>query len=99
MLAACARLFLQTALHRSAGQAALGLSPMMVGIIISSFASRPAATVLGRKLVFIGLTLTLIGAVWMWTIVHVGGVSISQWDLAPALVVIGAGMGACMGSM
>jgi EmrB/QacA subfamily drug resistance transporter len=91
--------FLQTALHRSAGQAALGLSPMMVGIIIASFASRPAATVLGRKLVFIGLTLTLVGAVWMWTIVHVGGVSISQWDLAPALLVIGAGMGACMGSM
>jgi EmrB/QacA subfamily drug resistance transporter len=92
-------LFLQTALHRSPGQAALGLSPMMVGIIIASFASRPASSILGRKLVFIGLTLTVVGAVWMWTIVHVGGVSISQWDLAPALLVLGAGMGACFGSI
>ena len=94
-----ASIFLQTALHRSAGQAALGLAPMMLGIIIASFASRPMATVLGRKLVFIGLTITLVGAVWMWTIVHVGGVSISQWDLAPALLVLGAGMGACFGSI
>ena len=92
-------IFLQTALHRSAGQAALGLAPMMLGIIIASFASRPMATLLGRKLVFIGLAITLVGAVWMWTIVHVGGVSISQWDLAPALLILGAGMGACFGSI
>jgi len=98
-LAYVVSVFLQTALHRSAGQAALGLSPMTLGIIIASFASRPAATILGRKLVFIGLALTLLGAVWMWTIVHVGGVSISQWDLAPALLVFGGGMGACMGSL
>ena len=47
----------------------------------------------------VGLLLTFLGAVWMWTIVHVGGVSISQWDLAPALLVFGGGMGACMGSL
>lgn len=35
----------------------------------------------------------------MWTVVRVGGVSISQWDLAPALLVFGAGTGACMGSL
>jgi MFS family permease len=98
-LAYTVSLLLQTALHRSPGQAALGISPMMVGIIIASFASRPAAAVLGRKLVFIGLALTLVGAVCMWTVVHVGGASISQWDLAPALLVLGGGMGACFGSL
>jgi Na+/melibiose symporter-like transporter len=77
-LAYVVSLFLQTALHRTPGQAALGLSPLMVGIIIASFASRPAATILGRKLVFIGFALTVVGAAWMWTSVHVGGVSISQ---------------------
>ena len=41
--------FLQTALHRSAGQAALGLSPMTVGIIVASFASRPTATHSGAQ--------------------------------------------------
>ncbi|MGO9959983.1 MAG: MFS transporter [Solirubrobacteraceae bacterium] len=98
-LAYVVSLFLQTALHRSPGQAALGLSPMMVGIIIASFASRPAIATLGRRLVFIGLALTLVGAAWMWSLVHVGGVAISQWDLAPAMLVLGAGMGGCLGSI
>ena len=98
-LAYVTSLFLQTGLHRSPGQAALGLAPMMLGIIIASFAARPAVAVLGRKLVFIGLILTLVGAAWMWTIVHVGGVSITQWDLGPALLILGTGMGACFGSI
>ena len=41
---------LQSALHSSRSNAALGLSPMMVGAIIASFVSRPAIATLGRRL-------------------------------------------------
>lgn len=98
-LAFVASLFLQSALHRSPAQAALGLAPLMVGIIVASFVSRPAIETLGRKLVFIGLTLSLIGAAGLWATVHAGGTDISQWTLAPSLLVLGAGMGACFGSI
>ena len=89
-----ASLFLQTGLGRSPSQAALGLAPLMAGIIIASFAGRPLIATLGRKLVFIGLAATLIGAAGMWATVHFGGLGISEWALAPSLLDSRCGHGA-----
>ncbi len=98
-LAYVASLFLQTALGRTPSQAAVGLAPLMVGIILAAFVSRPAIEVLGRRLVFLGLGLTLAGAAGMWATVHARGVDLGAWALAPSLLVLGTGMGACFGSI
>ena len=94
-----ASLFLQNGLHRSPAQASLGLAPMMVGIIGASFLARPAIDTLGRKLVFIGLTITTVAAVSLWLVVHANGTHLSQWALAPSLLLLGIGMGSCFGSI
>ncbi|MGD0935685.1 MAG: MFS transporter, partial [Streptosporangiaceae bacterium] len=52
-------LFFQNALGLSASRAALGLSPLMAGIIISSFVGRPLIPRLGRRLVVTGLLFSL----------------------------------------
>jgi EmrB/QacA subfamily drug resistance transporter len=98
-LAYVTSLFLQLALGRTPSQAAIGLAPMMLGIIIASFIARPAIAAIGRRLVFIGLSLTVVAAAGLWATVHFGGTDISQWSLAPSLFVLGLGMGACFGSI
>jgi len=92
-------LFLQLGLGRSPSQTSLALAPMMVGIIVAAFASRPAIGALGRTLVFIGLTITLVAAAGLWLTVYLGGTEMSQWLLAPSLLALGLGMGACFGSI
>jgi EmrB/QacA subfamily drug resistance transporter len=98
-LAYVASLFLQTGLHRTPSQASLGLAPMMAGIIIAAFVARPAIEVLGRRLVFIGLSITTIAAASLWLVVGANGTDMSQWALAPSLFALGLGMGACFGSI
>lgn len=92
-------LFFQTALGLTPSRAAIGLAPVMVGIIGASFASRPLITKLGRKLVMTGLLITLVGAGGLWATVALKGVSVDTWDLAPSLLALGLGMGACFGSI
>ncbi len=94
-----ASLFLQTGLGLTPSEAALGLAPLMVGIIGASLVSRPLTEKLGRLLVVIGLGLTLIGAAGLWAAVLGEGTTVSVWALAPALLVLGAGMGACFSSI
>jgi MFS family permease len=60
-------LFFQTALGFTPGHAALGLSPVMFGIIGASIAFE--------------------------------GIAVSAWALAPSLLVVGVGMGACFASI
>jgi EmrB/QacA subfamily drug resistance transporter len=92
-------LFFQTALGFTPGHAALGLSPVMFGIIGASIAFRPLVEVWGRRLVVFGLALTLAGAVGLWLTVHLQGIAVSAWTLAPSLLVVGIGMGACFASI
>jgi MFS family permease len=98
-LAYVASLFLQIGLHRTPAQASLGLAPMMLGIMASALIARPAIETLGRRLVFIGLTVTTLGAGSMWALIAAHGSDMSQWTLAPSLLILGAGMGACFGSI
>jgi hypothetical protein len=82
----------QPGVHR---RAALALGPLMAGIIIASVVCRPLVGKLGRALVFIGLGVTLAGAAGLWATVLASGTAVSVWVLAPSVLVLGAGMGAC----
>jgi EmrB/QacA subfamily drug resistance transporter len=92
-------LFFQTGLGLSAAHAAYGLSPVMIGMIGASIAFRPLIESLGRRLVVLGLGLTLAGAFGLWLTVTLQGNSVSVWVLVPSLLVIGVGMGACFASI
>ena len=92
-------LFFQTALGLGPSAAALALSPLMAGIIVSSIVCRPLVTKLGRVLVVIGLGITLAGAAGVWATVLAEGTTVSVWALAPSILVLGTGMGACFSSI
>lgn len=92
-------LFFQTALGLTPRAAAIALGPLMVGIIVASIVCRPLIGKLGRVLVIIGLGVTLAGAVGVWATVLAEGTAVSVWALAPSILVLGVGMGACFSSI
>jgi EmrB/QacA subfamily drug resistance transporter len=92
-------LFFQTALGLTPRSAAIALGPLMVGIIVASFAGRPLIGRLGRLLVVTGLGITLAGAAGLWATVLADGTGVSVWALAPSIFVLGVGMGACFSSI
>src|ERR1700742_3963004 len=92
-------LFMQQALHASAGAAALGLMPLTVGIIIAAFACMALAQRLGRTLILIGMLVTMAGAGWLLGLIMAYGTGLSLWTLAPAVLLTGLGMGACFGTI
>lgn len=98
-LAYVVSLFLQTALGLKPSAAALGLAPMMVGIIGASFIARPLIAKLGRRLVVTGLGITLFSAIALWATVLAGGIGVGALALAPSLLLLGAGMGICFSSI
>jgi len=92
-------LFFQTGLGLSPSRAAYGLSPVMIGMIGASIVFRPLIESLGRRLVVLGLVLTLAGAFGLWLTVTLQGNPVSVWVLVPSLFVVGIGMGACFASI
>jgi EmrB/QacA subfamily drug resistance transporter len=92
-------LFMQQALHASAGSAALGLLPLTIGIIIAAFACMALAPRLGRTLILIGMLVTMAGAGWLLGLVVSDGTALSLWTLSPAVLLTGLGMGACFGTI
>jgi EmrB/QacA subfamily drug resistance transporter len=92
-------LFFQSALGLRPSTAALSLSPLMVGIIVASVVCRPLLEKLGRRLVVIGLAVTLAGAAGLWATVLAKGTEVSVWAIAPSLLVLGVGMGAAFSSI
>ena len=87
-------LFLQEGLHASARTTSLGLVPLTLGLIAAGFAAMGGLVAkLGRRLVFIGLTVAVVGCGWVLALVAAYGTDVSLWALAPALLVIGVGIG------
>ncbi|MGI5242776.1 MFS transporter [Dactylosporangium sp. CA-139066] len=87
-------LFLQEGLHVSARDTSLGLLPLTLGLVAAGFAAMGGLVArLGRRLVFIGLTVDLVGCGWVLALVAHSGTNVSLWALAPALFVIGVGIG------
>lgn len=89
-------LFIQAGLHASPRGASLTLLPLSLGIIASAFAAMGGLVArLGRGLVYIGLAVVLLGAGWILALVAASGTGLSGWALAPAVFVVGVGMGLC----
>jgi EmrB/QacA subfamily drug resistance transporter len=92
-------LFFQLGLGLSPELAALGLSPLMAGIIIASVFARPLIPKLGRGLVVAGLLITLLGAAGVFGTALAAGAALSAWLTAPSVLVLGVGMGASFSSI
>ncbi len=90
-------LFLQQELHRAPAQAALGLTPLSVGIIIASIAAHQLLERLGRNLVLIGLLLTLTGTVVLLALVV--GTDPTPWTIVGPIFLTGLGLGMCFGTI
>jgi MFS family permease len=87
-------LFVQEGLHASPRDTSLGLVPLTLGLVAAGFAAMGGLVVkLGRRLVFIGLTVDLVGCGWVLVLVDHSGTNVSLWALATALFVIAGGIG------
>jgi EmrB/QacA subfamily drug resistance transporter len=87
-------LFLQEGLHVSPRDTSLGLVPLTLGLVAAGFAAMGGLVAkLGRRLVFIGLAVDLVGCGWVLALVVHSGTNVSLWALAPAFFVIGVGIG------
>jgi EmrB/QacA subfamily drug resistance transporter len=87
-------LFLQEGLHVSPRDTSLALMPLTLGLVAAGFAAMGGLVAkLGRRLVFIGLTVDLAGCGWVLVLIDHSGTNVSLWALAPAFFVIGVGIG------
>ncbi|MEV4313457.1 MFS transporter [Actinocrispum sp. NPDC049592] len=85
-------LFLQEGLHVSPKDTSFGLVPLTLGLVAAGFAAMGGLVAkFGRRLVFIGLTVDLLGCGWVLVLVASAGTNL--WALAPAFFVIGVGIG------
>jgi EmrB/QacA subfamily drug resistance transporter len=93
-------LFLQRGLGFSPLRAAVtGIAPMAAGIVLASLACFKLIGRLGRTLTFIGLAVTLMGVAWFLAIVLAYGTALTAAAIAPAMIVVGVGMGATFGTL
>nr|WP_206440524.1 MFS transporter [Streptomyces scabichelini] len=92
-------LFLQQGLNRSPADTALGLIPLSAGIVIASIACYGLIGRLGRRLVLVGLLITLAGTGGLLAVVMNSGTDTGSWTLVAPLLVIGLGMGTCFGTV
>ncbi|WP_431894305.1 DHA2 family efflux MFS transporter permease subunit [Nonomuraea sp. bgisy101] len=90
-------LYLQHTLGYSPKQAAFGLAPLAAGIVIASVACHRLIGRLGRRLILIGLLITLAGTTLALVLVSTG--SLNGWVVALPALIIGLGMGTCFGTV
>jgi EmrB/QacA subfamily drug resistance transporter len=92
-------LFLQLGLGLTPARAALALTPVAVGIIAASGVAMKLIAKLGRLLILLGLLISLAAIGWLLALILSQGMSVGPWTLAPALFVMGFGMGTCFGTL
>jgi EmrB/QacA subfamily drug resistance transporter len=86
-------LFLQIGLGFSALHAGLTGAPFAVGSALASTASVRLAPALGRRILSVGSLLMVAGMLGLiWTVDRYGG-AVTSWQLLPALLVCGLGLG------
>ena len=91
-------LYLQRGLDYSPLRAAVvGFAPVAAGLVIASVASMNLLTRLGRKLTLAGIIVTVAGVGWLLLLVT--GSTPTAVSLAPAMTVIGLGMGATFATL
>ena len=94
----CVSLFGQLGQGWSPIHAGLTLTPMVVGLILGMLVSGMLVTRLGRHLLHIGIALIAAGAVTL-ALLLTGTTNASTWDLAPGLLLVGAGVGTVLGQI
>jgi MFS family permease len=88
-------LFLQRGLGYSPEHAAVtGFAPAAAGIFVAALACMNLLGKLGRKLSLIGIVVTIAGVALLLAIVAHAGTGASAAELAPAMALVGLGMGA-----
>ena len=92
-------LFLQLGLGFAPAHAALSLTPVALGIVTASVIAMKLIARLGRTLIFFGLLIAVAGIGWLLALVLSQGASVGAWTLAPALFVVGFGVGTCFGTL
>ena len=91
-------LYLQRGLDYSPLRAAVvGFAPVAAGLVIASVASMNLVTRLGRKLSLAGIIVTVADVGWL--LLLVAGSTPTALSLAPAMAVIGLGMGAAFATI
>jgi MFS family permease len=87
-------LFLQLGLGFSPLHAGLTFLPFSAGVLISSGAAARLAPRFGRGVTMAGALVIAAGMVGLIATVHHDGAAVTTWDLVPALVAAGLGLGA-----
>ena len=85
-------------------QLGLGYSPLKAGLVgvplslgmIAGFALAQALQRFGRKVIHFGIVVMAAGVVCTVVTLHLAGLGVSPWQLAPALALTGVGMGVLM---
>jgi EmrB/QacA subfamily drug resistance transporter len=85
--------YVQTGLGWSAMHAGLTLLPFSLGAFVGTGISVPLGMRLGKVVMVAGAALQSVATVWVLAVVHGQGDGLSTWDLVPALVVSGIGLG------
>lgn len=85
--------YVQTGLGWSAIHAGLTLLPFSLGAFVGTGVSVPLGMKLGKVVMVVGAVLQSAATVWVLAVVHARGDGLSTWDLTPAMVVCGIGLG------
>jgi EmrB/QacA subfamily drug resistance transporter len=85
--------YVQTGLGWSAIHAGLTLLPFSLGAFVGTGVSVPLGMKLGKVVMVVGAALQSLATIWVLADVHGQGDVLSTWDLVPALVVSGIGLG------
>jgi EmrB/QacA subfamily drug resistance transporter len=85
--------YLQTGLGWSAIHAGLTLLPFSLGAFVGTGVSVPLGMKLGKVVMVVGAVLQSAATVWVLAVVRARGDGLSTWNLTPAMVVCGIGLG------
>jgi EmrB/QacA subfamily drug resistance transporter len=91
-------IFLQLGLGQSPFEASLQISPLAIGVIVSSVVLPTLIKKLGRKVISIGLLATAVGLFLFYLSINQMS-TINPWNLFPSIFIIGFGMGFCIGTL
>jgi EmrB/QacA subfamily drug resistance transporter len=86
-------IYVQTGLGWSAMHAGVTLLPFSLGAFVGTGISVPLGMRLGKVVMVAGAAMQSAATVWVLATVHYRADGLSSWDLVPALVVAGIGLG------
>ena len=94
----CVSLYGQLGEGWSPIHAGLSLTPMIVGMVIGMMLGTALVGRFGRHVLHLGLVVIAVGTATL-ALTVAGGQAATSWDLAPGLLLIGAGAGASFGQL